>query len=228
MKGLFVTSSGTGIGKTLVTASLMYQMRVHYQQAMALKPVISGMEDGIEASDTAVLAAAMGRGLSPATIDTISPYRYQASLSPAMAAQLEGKTLDYAALIATCREALAAFPFTLIEGVGGSFVPLTDDKLVADWIADLGLASVLVVGSYLGAQSHALATFEAMQARGLTVSHIIVSTSDDAGAPSAEVTRETLERFTGMPTLLLPRLTGPKPWTTAPDLTAVWKPHAAR
>lgn len=223
MSGLFITSSGTGIGKTLVTATLLYQCRIHYRQAMALKPVISGIKDGWAGSDTDILIQAMGRGLSRGNIETISPFAFQESLSPAMAAKAEGKTLDYDALLKVCRDTLDAFPLSFIEGVGGSFVPLVGDKLVADWVKDLSLESVLVVGSYLGAQSHAIATLEAMQARNLPIRAIVVSESDGDDNPDFGATVETIKDISQLPTLALPRQTGPKPWTTAPDLMNIIK-----
>lgn len=219
MTGLFITSSGTEIGKTLVTASLVYQCRVRHRTAMALKPVISGIEDGWEGSDSAIIAQAMGRAPSKATLETLSPHAFLAPLSPAMAAKREGKELDIDAVLKTCRDALESFPLTLIEGVGGSFVPLRADYLVADWIKDLGLPSLLVVGSYLGAQSHALATFEAMRARGLAVTGLVVSETAGPGHPDFRETVETLRTLTGLPAVAVPRISGPRPWERAPDMT---------
>ena len=217
MSQYFITSSGTEIGKTFVTALLCYQARRHYKNIMAVKPVISGMEDGIEGSDTAIIAKALGRAPSLQTIETLSPFRYQAPLSPAMAAKLEGKELSYSALIESCKHTLAQFDTCLIEGVGGSFVPLTDKMLVADWIKDLGLSSLLVVGNYLGAQSHTLATVEAMQARNLPIKAIIVSESAGDN-PDLQETVDTIKRFTQIDTYALPRLQSIDHWQQAPDL----------
>lgn len=225
MSQFFITSSGTEIGKTFVTACLLYQCRVHHKNAMALKPIISGIEDGWDGSDTAILAQAMGRAPSKATLSTLSPFAFQAPLSPAMAAKLEGKVLDYDGVLAACRDALSSFDPCFIEGVGGSFVPMTDEKLVVDWIKDLGLESILVVGSYLGSQSHALATLEAMQARGLKVRAIVVSESAGEGHPDLAETARQLERHGQLPVRVIPRIEGSRPWERAPDLMDLIKSY---
>ncbi|GHF22880.1 ATP-dependent dethiobiotin synthetase BioD [Kordiimonas sediminis] len=223
MQGMFISSTGTEIGKTLVTASLVAQLRQQGQQVTAIKPVISGVTDQTMAgSDTAILADALGLPQIAESWDKISPFRYRAPLAPTMAAAAEGKTLDYDAFLAFCRSALAADGFTLVEGVGGSFVPLVGDKLVADWIADMGLASILVAGSYLGTISHTLATLEAMQARGLSVAGLVVSESlGGEDSPDFEETVLALAGLTGLKTVALPRLTKQPLWASAPDLTSL-------
>ena len=153
-----------------------------------------------------------------ATWNAISPFRYKAPLAPSMAAKLEGKTLDYDALIAFCRKQLNENPFTLVEGVGGSFVPLNHDKLVANWIADLKLDSILVAGSYLGTLSHITATLEAMQARNLPVRAIIVSETAGDGHPDFRSTIEQVEKWSDLPVVALPRIQNADLWRASPDL----------
>jgi len=225
MKGLFITATGTEIGKTLVTAALTHQLRQAGQVVGAIKPIISGITEGeMEGTDTAIIASAMGQGLDEATLDTISPVRYKAPLAPSMAASLEGRVLDYDLLIETCRKAIDHPVCTLVEGVGGAFVPLTDDKLVADWIGDLELDSIIVAGSYLGTLSHIIATHEAMKARGLNVRGIVVSESpgDNPGDnPDFDDTLTEVRRWTKLPVIGIPRLHGAEPWQQAPDLTGL-------
>jgi len=219
MKGLFITATGTEVGKTMVTASLCHQMRQAGKAVAAIKPIISGIDEAnMTSTDTAVVAESLGLELNTATLEAISPYRYKAPLAPSMAAKLEGKTLDYQALLHTCQAALEANPFSLIEGVGGSFVPLTDKKLVANWIADLGLASVVVAGSYLGTLSHITATLEAMQARSLSVAAVVISESAGEGHPDFSETLRQARIWTNVPVIALPRIAGETPWRHAPDL----------
>ena len=220
MKGLFITATGTEIGKTLVTAALCHQLRTAGRPVWAIKPVISGVTpETMTGTDTAIIANSLGLDLTTDVIERISPFRYKAPLAPSMAAAAEGRALDYEDLRRTCRITLAEQAFTLIEGVGGAFVPLTTDRLVADWIKDLGLPSLLVAGSYLGTISHTLATLEAMRGRDLLVNAIIISQSAGDNPPLDDTVAE-IKRLTGLPTLTLPRLTGEKPWHFAPDLMA--------
>ncbi|WP_417459720.1 dethiobiotin synthase [Kordiimonas sp.] len=220
MKGLFITSTGTEIGKTLVTATLCHQLKSAGKPVAAIKPIISGVTDNtMDGSDTALIAASLGLPMTSNVVERISPFRYKAPLAPTMAAVLEGRALDYEDLIRTCRIAMAENQFTLVEGVGGSFVPLTGDRLVADWIKDLGLESLLVVGSYLGTISHTIATLEAMRARGLVIRAIVISESAGDN-PDLIKTANEIRQLTGLEVSTIPRLPIiPEPWTVAPDLT---------
>ena len=160
MAHYFITSTGTDIGKTLVTACLAWQSRAKGSPFTAIKPVLSGVEDNnsLIEGDTGCLARAQGLPLTAETWDQLTPMRYKAPLAPNMAAKLEGRTLDYEALVKFCRTNMEKYDDLLIEGVGGSFVPLTDKYLVADWIEALNIKSILVVCSYLGTISHTVAT----------------------------------------------------------------------
>ncbi|SDE57849.1 dethiobiotin synthase [Kordiimonas lacus] len=222
MAGLFITATGTEIGKTLVTAALCHQAREADRPLQALKPIISGLDvDTMADSDTAVIAQALGLPINDTTFDQISPFRFKAPLAPTMAAKAEGRTLDYDAVIQVCRGALESDNFTLIEGVGGSFVPLADGRLVVDWITDLGLESILVAGSYLGTISHTISTLEAMQARGLKVRAIVVSESAPGtlyANPDLAETANEIERLTGLPVATIPRIQAAHPWRHVPPL----------
>lgn len=219
MSGLFITATGTEIGKTFVTAALCHQLRHAGRAVHAIKPVISGFDEtDMAGTDTAVIAESLGSELTPETLDDISPFRYKAPLAPAMAADLEGKTLDYDALLACCKKAIEAHPFCVIEGVGGSFVPLTPDHLVADWIADLNLSSIVVAGSYLGTLSHITATLEAMATRNLPVTALVICESAGDGHPDFDATLAQAIRWTDVPVMGMPRLSGETPWKQAANL----------
>ncbi len=105
MSGYFVTSTGTDIGKTFVTAGLVKHLRQSGIAASALKPVVSGFTmEAAAASDSGVLLTAMGEDITPVTLNRISPWRYEAALSPDMAAAREGKEIDLDIVIRYCEE----------------------------------------------------------------------------------------------------------------------------
>jgi dethiobiotin synthetase len=109
------------------------------------------------------LLAALGREAGAAELDAIAPWRFAAPLSPDMAAALEGREIDFDALVAFSRRAVSAdFHAPLVEGVGGVMVPLDQTHTVRDWVAASGLPAVLVAGSYLGSMSHTLTALEAL------------------------------------------------------------------
>jgi dethiobiotin synthetase len=218
---LFITSSGTGVGKTLVTASLARQLRRAGRTARVLKPVISGFtREEFGESDTAILLQSQETAPTEDAIDRMSPFRFAAPLSPDMAAAREDRSVDFDALVTFCREA-AAGPedITLIEGVGGVMVPLTERETVLDWMAALGAPCLLVVGSYLGTISHTLTAAAALADRRLAVSAIVISESEESPVPVTE-TQATIQRFLPDTRIaVVPRLSGDKPWQTAPNLT---------
>src|SRR6266404_4723262 len=126
MTALFVTATGTDIGKTFATAGLIRALHRAGRTVEAAKPVISGFSmDRLGESDTGALLAAMGRPLNAQEAARVSPWRFTAPLSPDMAAEAEGKTLDFDRLVADSRHRIAsAEEVLLIEGVGGIMVPL--------------------------------------------------------------------------------------------------------
>ncbi len=222
MKTVFVASSGTGIGKTLVTAALGWQLRHAGKSVRILKPVISGYSPETHRdSDTAILLQSLESPESVATIDAMSPWRFAAPLSPDMAAARENRSLNLDAIVDCCRAAAGGNEdYLLIEGVGGVMVPLTDKDTVLDWMAASDAPALLVVGSYLGTISHTLTAADAVARRGITVAGIVISESEESPVPIAE-TRDTIARFVAdVPILMLPRIPGAEPWKNAPTITS--------
>jgi dethiobiotin synthetase len=194
MSRLFITSSGTGIGKTLVTGLLIEALRARGQSVDALKPIISGWDDEpIAETDTGILLSALSRPLDDANIADMSPWRFAQPLSPDMAARRENRSIDFAALVDFCRDRPTA-DVHLVEGVGGILVPLDDRHTVLDWLAALDCPAALVVGSYLGTISHTLTAAHVLRDAGVPIAAIIISESVEAPVPGAE-TAETLARF---------------------------------
>jgi len=192
----FITASGTGVGKTVVTARLTQEVMAAGKRVKVVKPVITGFTwHGLRHNDTGRLLKAMGAEPTPENVNEISPWRFEEPLSPDMAARREDRSVDYDELVAFCRDTMAVeSDLCLIEGVGGVMVPLDQTHTVADWVKTLDIPSIVVVGSYLGTLSHTLTAVETMQARELPIAAVVVSESEDSPVPLAE-TVETIERF---------------------------------
>jgi dethiobiotin synthetase len=205
MTTLFVTASGTDVGKTFVTLRLVDELTAAGYRVLALKPVASGFDAGNpDAGDTGALLRAQGLDASAANLDAVSPWRFAAPLSPDMAAAREQRAVPFAALVDFCRAPRDA-DVTLIEGIGGVMVPLDATHTVLDWIVALDAPALLVVGSYLGTLSHSLTAAAALRTRGVRVAGVIVSESAEQPAPAAE-TATVLARFLKPTTVqLLPR-----------------------
>lgn len=210
MSAVFVTATGTDIGKTFVMRGLIRALRARGRAVAALKPITSGFEPAEAAgSDSGLLLAALGRPVTMEAIAQVSPWRFALPLAPDMAAAREGRQLDYAAMLEFCGAAMAEpREALLIEGAGGVMSPVDHEHTVLDWIAALRLPLILVAGSYLGTISHTLTALDAVARRGLTVVSVVISQSADNPAP-LEDTRTTIARFaTPLEVVALPRLSG--------------------
>ena len=223
MQSYFVTSSGTDVGKTFVTSILARQLKKRGFQVGLQKPVITGFSVGDKSSDSAILLQSMGYTLEAGRIVAISPWRFSEPLSPNMAAQREGRSIDFDELVRFSMSASLSHQsppdFHFIEGIGGVMVPLTEKKTVLDWIQELDYPAILVVGSYLGSLNHSLISALALEHRGIKIAAVIVSESTIQPVPLAD-TIGTLQHFLPhSPVLALPRLAnGLDAWREAPDL----------
>ncbi|MGH7014245.1 MAG: dethiobiotin synthase [Stellaceae bacterium] len=207
MTALFVTGAGTDVGKTFVACRLIVELRRRGRDVAAFKPLASGFDPAQpETSDPGALLAALGEPVSPANLDRIAPWRYRAALAPDMAAAAEGKSVDFDAVVAFSRRAAAAADLVVIEGVGGAMSPIAQHHTVLDWLAALELPAVLVTGTYLGAQTHALTALAALQRRSVVVHAVVASETTDSTVGLDDSAR-SLARFAApVPVILLPRL----------------------
>lgn len=196
MKTVFVTATGTEVGKTLVARGLIKALRARGRTVEALKPVVSGYDPHeVEGSDPGLLLAALGEPITPEGIARISPFRFTAPVSPHLAARYEGKKIDFNAVVEHCRWRMqAATDVLVIEGVGGIMAPLEDRRTVLDWMVALQVPVMLVAGSYLGTLSHTLSAVDVLERHGLHISALIVS--ETAGSPvSFTETVDSIQTF---------------------------------
>jgi dethiobiotin synthetase len=182
---IFITATGTDVGKTFVAASLIRHLRQMGRLVDAIKPVVSGFDPALAAaSDPGVLLNALGLPVTAAEIDRISPWRFRAALSPDLAAQREGRSIDVDTVVTFCQTAIEERrDILLIEGAGGIMVPLDEQRTILDVMLALQLPLILVTGSYLGSISHTLTALDALFRRGLKVLAIIVSETPDSTVP---------------------------------------------
>ncbi|GJE12369.1 MULTISPECIES: dethiobiotin synthase [Methylobacterium] len=208
-RAVFVAGAGTEIGKTYVTAALTRRLRERGLPVETVKPLASGVpplhDPGFAESDTARLLDAQDIALDAEAVETCSPWRFSAPLSPDQAAILEGRSLDLADLVEWCRARIAGTPGTLlIEGVGGLMSPVTATATGLDWLRALDIPALLVSGSYLGAISHALTACETLRRYSVPLRAVVVSESPGAPAPAGTVAA-SIARHAGAPVVCLRR-----------------------
>ena len=218
-RGLFVTGTDTGVGKTRVATALLHALCEAGVVVRARKPVESGCgeRDGERwPGDGDVLQRAAG-GVDPLSI--VCPLRLAAPLSPERAAAREGVSLTLDAVRDACAAGVGVGDVMLVEGAGGFLSPIADQALNADLAVALGLPVLLVAADRLGAINHTLLTAEAIRARGLVLAGVVLNTITapaEAGIDNAA----DLERWLGMP---VHRFRG----SAATD-AAAWRAEAAQ
>jgi len=207
MSRYFITATGTDIGKTLVTTTLCYQLTQSGKKVTALKPVASGFNANDPESDSVLILQSRGLPADPALIDTISPWRFSAPLSPPLAAAREGRAITMKDVVVFCRTHESLSGITLIEGAGGVMSPLDNTHTMLDWMQTLHWPVILVTGSYLGSISHTLTALEALRARGVPLQALVISESERS-AVSLEESADAVAPYIGLeiPVVKLPRL----------------------
>lgn len=210
MRGLLVTGTGTGVGKTIVSAALLAAMRVAGEPVRAYKPVVTGLDEppGAWPPDHELLALAAGM-----TPEEVAPLRYGPAVSPHLAAALAGENVEPADLVARARE----YPqrTVVVEGVGGLLVPLTADFTVRDLALELNLPVVIAASPGLGTINHTRLTLEAAHTAGLDVCAVVLTPWPREPSTLERSNRETIARLGRVDVHLLGEIL-----TADPDLLA--------
>lgn len=224
-RGIFVTGTDTGVGKTFVAAALAAALRRRGLDVGVMKPFQSGEpseKPGELSGDALALARAAGltppRGDPPKTAnyaawdppELICPYSLRQPLAPRPAAEIEGVEIDLERVKAAYTELERRHELVLVEGAGGLAVPIKGDYLMADLATDLGLPLLVVARAALGTINHTVLTVEYARRRGLEIVGVVLNGYHEEAPSLAERTNPGLvEELARVPVLgLLPRLDG--------------------
>lgn len=208
--GIFVTGTGTEVGKTVVAAAIARTLAAEGKRVAVYKPAVTGLDEGVE-TDHALLRRASGSSQSD---EEIAPYRYGPPASPHLAAAMAGEEIDPERLRQAARAAAEGVDTIVCEGVGGLLVPLSPDYLVRDLAADLGYPLVVVADPGLGTINHTLLTIEAARTAGLDVAAVVLTPWPEEPTEIEHSNRETIAALAGVEVLTLPHLdlTDPDSW----------------
>lgn len=182
-RGVFVTGTDTGVGKTLVSSALVYALRQRGLRVAPMKPVAAGaieVQGHLVNEDTLALLDACDTP-KPATA-LVTPILLREPMAPHIAAEREGRTIALAPILDAFGKLAASSDAVVVEGVGGFVVPLGPELDARDLAVALGLPVVLVVGLRLGCLNHALLTADAIRAAGLTLAGWVANAIDPAMA----------------------------------------------
>ncbi|KAF0218540.1 MAG: dethiobiotin [Geobacteraceae bacterium] len=208
-RGIFITGTDTGVGKTVVAATIARLLHRNGINVGVMKPVTSGcMEEGgkLLSEDAELLKWAAG--CDPAAQDA-TPYLLKEPLAPSVAASRQGVRIDFALIQEAYDRLSARHDFMIVEGVGGLMVPLAGGMLVADLINYLKLPIIVTTRPNLGTINHThLTTFAAGQL-GIRVKGIVINNYPDTPNAAEEYAPHLLASLCGAPILgIFPRLEG--------------------
>jgi dethiobiotin synthetase len=214
VEGIFVTGTGTEVGKTVVAAVTANSLAASGRRVAVFKPAVTGLDDPGEA-DHELLRRASGSSQSE---EEIAPYRYGPPASPHLAAEMAGEQIDPARVLAAARAAAASAETLVCEGVGGLLVPLAPGYLVRDLAVELGLPLAIAAAPGLGTINHTLLTIEAARAAGLQVTVVVLTPWPDFPSAIEESNRETIAGLGEVRVETLPRLDleDPGSWPGSP------------
>lgn len=202
MSGVFVTGTGTEVGKTVVAAAITHTLAAEGTGVAVFKPAVTGLDDEGE-PDHALLRRAAGSNQADAEI---APYRYGPPMSPHLAAALAGEEIEPARVLAAARAAGASAEALVCEGVGGLLVPLAPGYLVRDLAVELALPLVVAASPGLGTINHTLLTVEAARAAGLDVAMVVLTPWPEEPSQIEQSNRETIATLGEVRVETLPQL----------------------
>ena len=199
-KGIFITGTDTGVGKTVFSAALAKHLKDKSVNVGVMKPVTSGCKEkeGFLVSDDAeLLAWAAGVMMS----QEIAPYLFREPIAPSAAAEMEHTKVEFSRILAAYHRLSEEHDFVIVEGAGGLMVPLAGGLLVADLVKLLALPLLVVARPDLGTVNHTLLTCFAAKEIGLDVRGTIIN-NYPLSPGTAEVTAPHLiDSLSGVPLL---------------------------
>ena len=200
MRGVFVTGTDTGVGKSVLSAAIAAALKSRGEDVAASKPVLTGTEEtpGLWPPDDVLLATATGQ--EP---DEVTALRFGPPVSPHLAAEQAGVALELDALLPRARAEVL-----VVEGVGGLLVPLGARATVRDLAAAIGLPVVVAARPGLGTINHTLLTLEAARTAGLDVRGVVMTPWPGHSDPMAESNQRTVELIGNVPVTTLPAIAG--------------------
>jgi dethiobiotin synthetase len=197
-KGVFITGTDTGVGKTFFSCKLSALLRDSGYHVGVMKPAESGCAErqgGLYPEDAILLKEASA---SQDPLDKICPYQLREPLAPSVAAQRQGITLKIDKLMDVYDDISSGHDITLVEGAGGLMVPLLPSYTYADFARVLKLPIIVVAANRLGMINHLLLTLEHARCKGLSVLGYVLNRLENGAGLAVETNREALSTLTAV------------------------------
>jgi len=214
-RGIFITATDTGVGKTVVTAALAVALAKRGYSVGVMKPIETGVPSSADAGSDAARLRAAAR--SSDALTDIRPYAFRRPLAPLEAARLEKRTVTLPTIMRAFRALQLRHEVLLVEGVGGMYVPITSSLDVSDLIYRMKLPTIVVGRVSIGGINHALLTIGALRQRKISVLALVLNRTLPAQTATARAqersTVHLLQQHAGVPVI------GPLPYRSTLDRT---------
>ncbi|MBP1751693.1 MAG: dethiobiotin synthase [Geobacteraceae bacterium] len=200
-RGIFITATDTGVGKTVCTAVLAALLRSRGIKVGVMKPVTSGcivIDGKLVSEDAELLKWAAG---ATAPDGDISPYLLSAPLAPSVSAFLDGVEIRFQTIREAYERLAASHDIVLVEGAGGLMVPLTESLLVSDLILYLGLPAIIIACPNLGTVNHTLMTCFCAQRMGIGLKGIIINNYPECPGEAEQYAPSMIETRSNVPVI---------------------------
>jgi dethiobiotin synthetase len=200
VKSYFITGTDTGVGKTVITASIAACLKKRGIDVGVMKPIATGtpQKAGLRSLDVSLLREASGVKDSE---EMINPVFLPLPISPYDATKILGLPVDMPIVFEKFQALMKAHQILLIEGIGGIMTPITRNFFVADMIKTMGLETIIVTRSTLGTLNQTVMTFKMCKEYQIPVKGFIVNYFDEKGTPAERNAPTTLHELTGLPLL---------------------------
>jgi dethiobiotin synthetase len=213
-----ITGTDTGVGKTWVGCALARALLAAGQRVVAIKPIETGCGPELSLQEDGVLLAGATGQREP----TAALVRLREPLAAAVAAEMEGRTIDLQALVERIRGYAASHDVTLVEGTGGLLAPLTWNDNMLDLAHGLDAKVLVVASDRLGTLNHTLLTIRILRAERVPVIGVVLTTPDEPDA-STRSNADAIRRLSGIDLVWpVPRLPDPEQAAEALKEVAGW------
>ncbi|MRR07348.1 MAG: dethiobiotin synthase [Deltaproteobacteria bacterium] len=194
-RGIFISGTDTGVGKTIVAAAIALYLRKAGIRVAVLKPVTSGavVIDGRLCSEDAELLRWASRCAAPDA--DIAPYLLREPLAPSESAAREGVVIRIGPIREAFERLCVNHDFVIVEGAGGLLVPLAKDLLVADLVEELSLPLLIVARPNLGTVNHTLMTCECARSRGIEIIGVVINGQSDQPDSAEEYAPRVISHY---------------------------------
>jgi dethiobiotin synthetase len=197
-KGIFVTGTDTGIGKTFVSAILVSKLKARGITCCYYKPISTGCElinETLMSEDLIFINKTTNSNFSP---EISTPIRYRIPASPFFASIQEEREIDIKGILEQFKRLSEAYGFTIVEGIGGIMVPITKNYFVLDLINDLNLPALVVSRPILGTINHTLMTLTLLKQKGIRILGFVTNGEIPKDDPTVSTNSKIIEEISGV------------------------------